>query len=82
MKKQEFKRLEDDKFSLLEDVKTVNIGNQIPLTLSIGLGLSAGNYSQSYNYAVLPLIWLLPEAAIRLLSKTAMVLPIMAASVR
>lgn len=51
LKKQEFKRLEDDKFSLLEDVKTVNIGNQIPLTLSIGLGLSAGNYSQSYNYA-------------------------------
>ena len=29
LKKQEFKRLEDDKFSLLEDVKTVNIGNQI-----------------------------------------------------
>ena len=51
LKKQEFKRLEDDKFSLLEDVKTVNIGNQIPLTLSIGLGLSAGNYSKSYNYA-------------------------------
>lgn len=51
LKKQEFKRLGDDKFSLLEDVKTVNIGNQIPLTLSIGLGLSAGNYSQSYNYA-------------------------------
>lgn len=51
LKMQEFKRLEDDKFSLLEDVKTVNIGNQIPLTLSIGLGLSAGNYSQSYNYA-------------------------------
>ena len=51
LKKQEFKRLEDDKFSLLEDVKTVKIGNQIPLTLSIGLGLSAGNYSQSYNYA-------------------------------
>ena len=51
LKKQEFKRLEDDKFSLLEDVKTVNIGNQIPLTLSIGLGLSSGNYSQSYNYA-------------------------------
>lgn len=51
LKKQEFKRLENDKFSLLEDVKTVNIGNQIPLTLSIGLGLSAGNYSQSYNYA-------------------------------
>ena len=51
LKKQQFKGLEDDNFSLLEDVKTVNIGNQIPLTLSIGLGLSAGNYSQSYNYA-------------------------------
>ena len=44
-------KTQDERFSILEDVKTVNIGNQIPLTLSIGLGLSAGNYSQSYNYA-------------------------------
>lgn len=51
IKKQYFKKLEEDKFSLLEDVKSVNIGNGIPATLSIGLGLSNSAYSQSYNYA-------------------------------
>lgn len=51
VKKQYFKEIEADKFSLLEDVKTVNIGNSIPVTLSVGLGLSAQDYAQSYNYA-------------------------------
>lgn len=51
IKKQYFKQLEEDKFSLLEDVKSVNIGNGIPATLSIGLGLSRDAYAQSYNYA-------------------------------
>ena len=51
LRKQYFKQLEADKFSLLEDVKSVNIGNGIPATLSIGLGLSGNSYSQSYNYA-------------------------------
>ena len=51
IKQQYVAKMQDERFSILEDVKTVNIGNQIPLTLSIGLGLSAGNYSQSYNYA-------------------------------
>ena len=51
LRKQYFKQLEADKFSLLEDVKSVNIGNGIPATLSIGLGLSGDSYSQSYNYA-------------------------------
>lgn len=51
VQKQYFKQLEADKFSLLEDVKSVNIGNGIPATLSIGLGLSADSYAQSYNYA-------------------------------
>ena len=51
IKKQYFKQLEEDKFSLLEDVKSVNIGNGIPATLSIGLGLSSEAYAQSYNYA-------------------------------
>ena len=45
------KKLEEDKFSLLDDVKSVNIGNGIPATLSIGLGLSSDSYAQSYNYA-------------------------------
>ena len=51
LKKQYFKELEEDKFSLLEDVKTVNTGNSIPVTLSIGLGLSREAYAQSNNYA-------------------------------
>ncbi|MGF0034173.1 DHH family phosphoesterase [Bariatricus sp. SGI.154] len=51
IQKQYFKQLEEDKFSLLEDVKSVNIGNGIPATLSIGLGLSSEAYSQSYNFA-------------------------------
>lgn len=51
VQKHHFKKLEEDKFSLLEDVKSVNIGNGIPATLSIGLGLSGQSYSQSYNFA-------------------------------
>ena len=51
IQKQYFKELEEDKFSLLEEVKSVNIGNGVPVTLSIGLGLSTESYSQSYNYA-------------------------------
>lgn len=47
----DFKQLEEDRFSLLEEVKSVNIGNGIPATLSIGLGLRTDDYSQSYNYA-------------------------------
>ena len=41
IRKSYFKQLEEDKFSLLDDVKSVNIGNGIPATLSIGLGLSS-----------------------------------------
>ncbi len=51
LQKKSFKQLEEDKFSLLDDVKSVNIGNGIPATLSIGLGLSSESYAQSYNYA-------------------------------
>ncbi len=51
IKKQYFKQLEADRFSLLEDVKSVNIGNSIPATLSVGLGLSKDAYAQSYNFA-------------------------------
>ena len=51
VKKKDFKKLEEDRFSLLEDVKSVIVGNKIPATLSMVLGLSSDSYSQSYNYA-------------------------------
>ena len=45
VQKQHFKQLEEDKFSLLEGVKTVNIGNKIPATISMGFGLSEESYA-------------------------------------
>ena len=49
--KESFHQMEKDRFSLLDDVKTVSIGNQIPTTLSIGLGLSTETYAAGYNFA-------------------------------
>lgn len=51
IKKESYRKIESDKFSLLEDVKQVNIGNARSATLSIGLGLNTTTYAQSYNYA-------------------------------
>lgn len=51
IKKESYARIQTDKFSLLEDVKQVNIGNARSATLSIGLGLNTTTYGQSYNYA-------------------------------
>ena len=51
IKKQCFKEIEEDRFSLLEDVKSVALGNGGTMSLSIGLGLSKDSYEQCYNYA-------------------------------
>ena len=51
VKKHYFEAMVQKKFSILEDAKSVNIGNTMPVTLSIGMGLSADTYAQSYNYA-------------------------------
>lgn len=51
VKKKNFEKMEENRFSLLEEVKNVNIGNQVPATLSIGLGLSMDTYAVGYNYA-------------------------------
>ncbi len=51
VRKQCFHEMEKKKFAVLEDVKSVNIGNTTPVTLSIGMGLSAETYAQSYNHA-------------------------------
>ena len=44
-------QLEEDKFSILEDVKTVKIGNEMAVTLSIGVGLKGDSYNENYDYA-------------------------------
>lgn len=43
--------MEEDRFSVLEDVKTVNIGNSINMTISIGIGTNNGDYAQNYEAA-------------------------------
>ncbi len=45
------KILAEKRFDLLEDVKTVNIGNEMAVTLSIGFGVETGFYQQNYEYA-------------------------------
>ena len=51
VKKESYRKFEADKFSLLEEVKQVNIGNARSATLSIGLGLNTATYALSDNYA-------------------------------
>lgn len=45
------KELKEDKFSLLEDVKTVKVGNAMAVTLSIGIGDTATTYIQNNEYS-------------------------------
>ena len=50
-KKKYLNALAEDKYSLLEDVKTVKVGNETAITLSIGLGSGCAEYMQNYEYA-------------------------------
>ena len=43
--------LREDKFSILEDVRSVNIGNDMAVTVSVSLGLSGKTYAENYEYA-------------------------------
>ena len=51
IKQQYIPKIQEDRFSILEDVKTVNIGNDMAVTLSIGIGMNGDTYSQNYEYA-------------------------------
>ncbi|NLC18714.1 MAG: DHH family phosphoesterase [Clostridiales bacterium] len=43
--------LQANKFSILEEVRNVNIGNDMSVTISIGLGVNADSLISSYEYA-------------------------------
>ena len=43
--------LRDDKFSLLDEVKSINVGNDISMTLSIGIGADADMVQNSFMNA-------------------------------
>ena len=44
-------QMQESRFPILEDVKTVNIGNEMAVTLSIGIGMNGESYAQNYEYA-------------------------------
>lgn len=51
MQKKELSKMTDRRFDILEDVKTVNIGNDIAVTLSIGFGVDNDMFVENYEYA-------------------------------
>ena len=51
MRKEAALHLQESRFDLLEDVKTVNIGNEMAVTISIGMGYNGLSYSQNYEFA-------------------------------
>ncbi|MDR1017849.1 MAG: DHH family phosphoesterase, partial [Lachnospiraceae bacterium] len=52
LKYKNFKVIEDDKFSILDEIKDIkNVGNRIPVTISIGLGYSGKSYTEAYDFA-------------------------------
>jgi len=50
-KQKYLEQLQSDKFSIVDDVKTVNIGNEITVTISIGLGVGGATYAQNIDFA-------------------------------
>ena len=44
-------QLSADKFKLIEDVKSIKVGNEMAITLSIGVGAGGVSYTQNYEFA-------------------------------
>lgn len=51
LRKKAIETLRDNKFDLLDEVKTVNIGNEMAVTISIGVGYDGLTYAQNYEFA-------------------------------
>ena len=51
IKQQYVEGIKEERFSILEEVKDVNIGNEMAVTLSIGMGMNGDTYNQNYDYA-------------------------------
>ncbi len=44
-------KLMHDKFSLLEEIKSIKIGNEMTITLSMGIGTGSAEYAKNYDVA-------------------------------
>lgn len=45
------KDMREDKFRLLEEVKGIKVGNEMAVTLSVGIGIKNNNYNENYEFA-------------------------------
>lgn len=50
-KQKHLTQLQNNKFSLLEEVRAVNIGNEMSVTISMGIGVNTESYLAGYDYA-------------------------------
>lgn len=51
MQKQYLQELENQKFTILDDVRDINMSNEVSVTLSIGMGSGYDSYIESYEAA-------------------------------
>lgn len=51
MQEKALTQIRENKFSLLQDIKTVNIGNEMAITLSISIGSQGASYMDCMEYA-------------------------------
>jgi c-di-AMP phosphodiesterase-like protein len=45
------KRMQEDKFYILDEIRAINLPNEQSVTISIGLGLHGESYERNYEYA-------------------------------
>mgnify|MGYP000722355310 FL=1 len=51
MQEKALTQIRETRFDQLQDIKTVNIGNEMAITLSIGIGSGGGSYTDCMEYA-------------------------------
>ena len=51
MRRKSLEQLKEKKFNILEEVKSVNIGNEMAVTISIGIGINADSYAHTSESA-------------------------------
>lgn len=51
LRKESLRTLKENRFDLLEEVKTVNIGNEMSVTISMGIGADGLSYGQNYEFS-------------------------------
>lgn len=50
-KRKYLEKFREDHYSILEDIKTAKVGNEMEVTLSVGLGIDGEKYAKTYEYA-------------------------------